>query len=303
MTFKQRKNLLGHKSGIYSLEVMPGGRFISGAGDGWVVEWSLASDAGEDGNLISKVDAQIFTVTYHRDSGQIWVGDMNGGIYVIDYENRELINKQAHHSKGTYIAQAIGKDVLSAGADGRFTLWDVETLKPKQSFQISKKHLRAIAFHPDRPIMAIAGGDEDIYFFHTESWKCIHQISKAHERSIFDLAFDPSGQILYSGGMDAHLKAWDWSSDKLKKDVPAHRFTINAIALCEEENILVTASRDNSLKVWSLKDLTLLKVIDSTKKYHHLNSVNALLYASESKTFISASDDRTIRLWSLKHTQ
>jgi WD40 repeat protein len=302
MTLRQRKNLLGHKSGIYALDVLPGDRLISGAGDGWVVEWSLASDGGEDGQLLSKIDAQIFALCYHSASGQIWVGDMNGGIYVIDYEKRELIHKQAHHSRGTYIVHGFEDGVITAGADGRFTIWDVETHTPEESFRISKKHLRAIAFHPNRPVMAIAGGDEHIYFFHTESWKCIHKISKAHERSIFDLAFDPSGEILFSGGMDARLKAWTWSEDKLRKDIPAHRFTINALAISENDNILVTASRDNSVKVWSLEDLALLKVIDSTKKYHHLNSVNALRYSSESQTFISASDDRTIRLWSLSES-
>src|SRR6056297_2144382 len=60
MEFVQEKNLLGHKSGIYSLEVLPNNLFLSGAGDGWIVEWPILADAGEDGALISKVDAQIF---------------------------------------------------------------------------------------------------------------------------------------------------------------------------------------------------------------------------------------------------
>ena len=300
MEFVQEKNLLGHKSGIYSLEVLPNNLFLSGAGDGWIVEWPILADAGEDGALISKVDAQIFDLCFHEPSQAIWVGDMNGGIYAVDYAKKSLLNKQAHHNKGTYAVHPGEDFVLTAGADGRFTLWSPESFMPEESFTISKKHLRALAFHPHRPVMAIAGGDGHIYLFHTESWKCIQKIEEAHERSIFDMVFHPEGNLLYSGGMDAHLKAWQWESGKLHQEVPAHIFTINALAVDASRNIILSASRDNSLKVWNLSDLSLLKVIDSTKKSYHMNSVNALRYCARTDCFISASDDRTIRTWSVK---
>lgn len=300
MEFVQEKNLLGHKSGIYTLEVLPDSLFLSGAGDGWIVEWPVLANAGVDGTLISKVDAQIFDLCFHEPTQVIWVGDMNGGVYAVDYANRSLLKKQAHHNKGTYLMHARDAYVLTAGADGRFTLWSTESLMPEESFSISKQHLRALAFHPHRPIMAIAGGDGHIYLFHTESWKCVQQIESAHERSIFDMVFHPDGTLLYSGGMDAQLKAWEWETGKLHREVPAHIFTINALAVDPGRDIIVSASRDNSLKVWALSDLSLLKVIDSTKAFYHMNSVNALRYCAQADSFISASDDRTIRAWSVK---
>ena len=303
MEFNQVKNLLGHKSGIYTIDLLHGEQFLSGAGDGWIVEWPALNSGREDGTLISRVDAQIFDLSFHASSGNIWVGDMNGGMYIVDYTHKSLLKKVSHHNKGTYLVHAEEDYVLTSGADGRFTLWSPDSLLPEDSFTISQKHLRAVAFHPFRPVMAIAGGDGHIYFFHTESWKCIQKLEAAHERSIFDMAFHPEGEILFSGGMDAQLKAWDWGDGKLKQEVPAHRFTINALAVDERRDLLVTASRDNSLKVWSLSDLSLLKVVDSTKKAYHMNSVNALSYSKEADAFISASDDRTIRVWKVRDEQ
>lgn len=299
MKIVQEKILTGHKAGIYALAKLPNGGFLSGAGDGWIVEWPEVSGDSEDGLLISKVDAQIFDMCFDSLRGVIWAGDMNGGVYAVDRNKKKLLNKQAHHNKGTYLLAAHGDIVLSAGADGRFTLWSPSNYLPEQSYSISKKHLRAIAFHPSKPVMAIAGGDGHIYIFHTESWKCIQQIKGAHERSVFDLLFHPDGDVLYSGGMDASLKSWDWAIGVPIKEVPAHRFTINSIAIDRSRNYLFTGSRDNSIKIWALDSLELLKVIDERKKSHHMNSVNIIEYHQTPKTIISASDDRTIRMWKI----
>jgi WD40 repeat protein len=296
----QKKILLGHKSGIYALDLLPDGKFLSGAGDGWIVEWPAHYSPEEDGTLISKVDAQIFDLCYHEATQTIWAGDMNGGVYVIDHNQKALLHKQAHHAKGTYLMESRNDFVLSAGADGRFTIWSTESYLPEQSFTISKQHLRAASFHPSRPVMAIAGGDGYIYIFHTESWKCIQQIEYAHDRSIFDLLFHPNGEILYSGGMDAQLKAWDWATAVALKEVPAHRFTINGMIIDQNRGTLVTASRDNSLKIWSLRDLQLIKVVDHTKASYHMNSVNVLRYDQNFDALISGSDDRTIRTWAIQ---
>jgi WD40 repeat protein len=297
MKIKQEKLLLGHKSGIYGLEAVDDGHFLSAAGDGWIVEWPI--QAGEDGNLLLQIEAQIFALSYHKASGQIWAGDMNGGVYISDYREKSLLKKVSHHNKGTYAVEARPEFIFTSGADGVFSLWSPDSLRPEESVQVSRKHLRAVSFHPTRPVMAVAGGDGHIYIFHTTSWQCIQQIEVAHERSIFDLKFHPSGNQLISGGMDAHLKVWNWEEARLEHKVPAHVFTINGLAIDSKGLWLATASRDNSIKIWDLKTIMLEKVIDSTKKNFHMNSVNAIFFHDKSRQWISAGDDRTIRLWSM----
>ena len=53
--------LQGHKASVYALAQAKDERHIlSGAGEGWVVQWNL--DEPENGNLIAKVEGNIFSL-------------------------------------------------------------------------------------------------------------------------------------------------------------------------------------------------------------------------------------------------
>ena len=87
----------------------------------------------------------------------------------------------------------------------------------------------------------------------------------------------------------------------LEQRIPAHNFTINSIALNPKPsfNMIATASRDKSIKIWDAKSLELYKVINSQKQYAHQRSVNNILWLDD-YYLISASDDKSLILWHLE---
>ena len=293
MQIEQLSLRMGHKSGIYDLCMNGTDSFLSAAGDGWIVQWNLGE---EDGKLISKVEGQLFSIAFDPDRKRIWAGDMNGGVYVIDQTAGQLLYKTKRHQKGTYALQRVGDRMLSFGGDGAFSVWDTERMAPTHTFEISPTHLRAVAVHPRRPILAMAGGEGSIYLVDTNQWNWIQTIEKAHDSSVFDLCFEPSTGNLISAGRDAMIRSWDWETAVMQHEVPAHMFTVNAVAIAPNHKWLLSGSRDKSFKVWNTKDLKLVKVVDNTKEAFHMNSVNAVLWP-QNELMITASDDRTIRLW------
>jgi len=71
MEIQQQSIRMGHQSGIYDLCMNGAEKFLSVAGDGWVVQWNFRE---EDGSLISKVDGQLFSVAFDSQRKRIWTG-------------------------------------------------------------------------------------------------------------------------------------------------------------------------------------------------------------------------------------
>ena len=103
-----------------------------------------------------------------------------------------------------------------------------------------------------------------------------------------------------SGGRDAHfmIRAWQHNEEKIIVDHAAHWYTINKIKHLPEVNMIVTASRDKTFRLWDDQTYQPIKTIDVFKDGHH-HSINTLLWIAESKILLTAGDDRIINMWQL----
>ena len=99
-----------------------------------------------------------------------------------------------------------------------------------------------------------------------------------------------------SGGKDAHLCIWNKVSNELIYKFPAHLYVIYDIISLLDGQIVVSASRDKSIKIWDTKTWTLIQKIEA-KQGGHRFSVNALMKQNE-HSFVSCSDDHSILCWS-----
>jgi WD40 repeat protein len=124
-----------------------------------------------------------------------------------------------------------------------------------------------------------------------------------HEgNSVFCAAWDPNGRYLLTGAIDARLRVWlpDGDGFTLDQVIPAHTFTINALAFHPEGRWFATGSRDRTIKLWDADTIGLAKVLDRPRFEGHQHSVNALLWHPFQNLLISGSDDRSIKLWQME---
>jgi WD40 repeat protein len=107
--------------------------------------------------------------------------------------------------------------------------------------------------------------------------------------------------LLFSGGRDALLKVWKLDQTPiLLETINAHWFTINDLQISPNGNFLISASRDKTIKIWDIKTLELLKVLDRFKNIGgHTHSVNRLLWL-DNETFVSGGDDKKICVWKME---
>lgn len=290
----RKKQLLGHKGAIYSLLLAPDKQSVfSAAGDGYLVQWPL-SPLG-DGQVLAQLEAPIFCMALLQEN-RILLGDQHGDIHLIDYPNKQLLQQRRGHDKGVFaLLPWSNSSFLSAGADGQLSRWSIPKFRPEASWKLSHKSIRALSLITDQSTLVAAGSQGHLFFLDAQDFSLQKEIPQAHQSSIFCLAQTPD--YLLSGGRDAFFRVW---TQKEKEEIPsqaAHLFTVNDLAISPNGRYLASASRDKTLKIWSLPDFKLLKVIDAPRG-GHINSVNALLWAND-QLLLSASDDRSIIVWEL----
>ena len=311
MDVKKIAQLTGHTGAIFA--ITEGGdeqHILSGAGDGWVVEWDLAKP--EVGRLVAKVERNIFSLLFIQHQNKIIAGDMDGGVRFVDLAEPTLIRNVAHHGgKGCFDLKIIDNQLLTIGGDGVLTRWSLEENRSLESIQLSHKSLRCFDYSKEKNELAIGASDGSIYFVDATSLDLKNVWQKTHDNSIFSILYAPNSDYLLTGARDAHLKLWALNSpfenepSKPLESLPAHLFTINSIVFHPKNPaIFATASRDKTIKIWQLDaqnaQLTLLKVLDTIRNGCHIRSVNRLFWSNYNDYLISASDDRTLIVWQIE---
>ena len=306
--------LTGHTGAIFA--ITEGGdeqHILSGAGDGWVVEWDLAKP--DVGRLVAKVERNIFSLLFFKNQNKIIAGDMDGGVRFVDLAEPTLIRNVAHHGgKGCFDLKIIDNQLLTIGGDGILTRWSLVENRSLESIQLSHKSLRCFDYSKEKDELAIGASDGSVYFVDATTLELKDVWKKVHDNSIFAIRYTPDSTFLLTGGRDAHLKLsilpnnTEGGKNDLSnviESLPAHLFTINSIVFHPKDpTLFATASRDKTIKIWQLDTqnpkLHLLKVIDTIRHGCHIRSVNRLFWSNYNDYLISASDDRTLIVWKVE---
>jgi len=244
----------GHQASIYCLCATDDpNSFLSSGGDGMIVSWNLAEP--DLGKIFARNEEGIFCMFYQSAKSILFCGDMKGQILAFDYPQKKIIKKWKAHQGSVFKLLYLEQGLLSVGADGILHLWDSKEYRLKQSFTLSSKSLRTIAYEPKHNKIVAAGSEGKFYFFELKNNFLDYTGQKqAHDSSIFSLAFTPSHNYLLSGSRDAYIKIWNSETLELVPTEPAHLSTINDLCFSEDGSYFFSAGRDKHIKIWSLGD-------------------------------------------------
>ena len=202
-------------------------------------------------------------------------------------------------------------DVLISGsADASIILWDVETGEKLHVFRGHTRGILDLAVDPATISSPVAGPDRtSIVLFSAGSdreirrW-CINDVLSTtgeietgetilqHETSVYSLRFDADDD-LWTASADGTVKCLSrergWQADTTL----VHGDYVRAVAVDERGGWIVSAGRDEDVKIW---DRT------SAKLYHifpgHFEEITGVVLIGQ--TVVTVSIDATIRRWSLQ---
>ena len=303
MEIEKIAQLTGHQAAVFAVgEGRTPQHIISGAGDGWLVEWDLAKP--DVGQLLAKVERNIFALQYIKTQNRVVVGDMDGGVRFVNLDNPEKTLNIKHHSKGCFDVQLFDNQLFTIGGEGNITRWSIEESRSLESLQLSAKSLRSLDISVEKREIVVGASDGNVYFLDLDTFDLKKTLKTAHTNSVFSARFSPDSKQLLTGGRDALLKLWTLRTPQYFEEnaVPAHLFTLNSIAFHPTQpSFFATASRDKTIKIWNIEgeNLVLRKVIDTIRHGCHIRSVNRLFWSTHNDYLISVSDDRSLIVWKI----
>ncbi len=307
LTVQGITKLEGHVDSLYALTAgLEPYSLYSGGGDGYIAEWDVRDL--KDARLLVRVPASIYAFNLVTDQQLLLIATRNGGLHLVDLKERKekRLLKWSDSPLWTLCSCPEAGLMAVGRGDGMLTLLPtnrLDDLMAAISIPLSQAAIRSLAWNPNTSTLYAGASDGMIYPILLKE-KGIERQSpwEAHRFSVFCLALQTEQNRLLSGGRDALLKAWSLTGAKAPLfSAPAHWYTLNHLLFSLDRQLLFTASRDKSIKIWDPKELELLKVLDWERYGIHTHSINRLCWQGD--YLFSAGDDKKIGVWSVKTEQ
>jgi WD40 repeat protein len=235
-----------------------------------------SSGVGKKGYVASVWDAQAdriafplppgretFAVAFSPDGRHLVTGGANQTVQVWDAQTgREVGTLGRHDRKIQGLAfSPDGRHLASASGDGMVKLWDATHLVEKQD---ARRPIRArapemgfnLAFSPDGRRLVAGGEKNTVKIWDVQTGEVLHSLS-GHRGDVWAAAFspDPGGLWVASAGEDSTVKLWDSRTGTFVRNFRGHTGIVTAVAFSPDGRLLVSGSRDGTVKVWDLTHL------------------------------------------------
>ncbi|KAI4868367.1 WD40 repeat-like protein [Hypoxylon rubiginosum] len=115
---------------------------------------------------------------------------------------------------------------------------------------------------------------------------------QGHVADILCVAASQDGKFVVTGGADKRLIVWDAKSLKPQRVFTHHRDAVTGLAFRRGTNQLYSASKDRTVKVWSLDELAYVETL-----FGHQDEVVDVDALAQERCVSVGARDRTARLW------
>ncbi len=295
--------------GIYTIAISPitSDIFATAGFDNKIKLW-IHNKNNNSKELISNLsghNSTISQIAYSPDAKFLASASADRTIKLWDTRRGELIATFKEHKKGvnTVAFSQDAKILVSGGEDNLIKIWNLQNQSIIKTLEGHTDSIKTVIISPDNKYIASAGYDKTIKIWNLEG-KLIDSID-AHNLAISSLQFSQPNQqekkyTLASGSWDNNIKLWQIKASGKINPTPLKIFSdhgggVTGLIFNKDNNLLVSASVDRTIKLWNVKDGTLLKTLQG-----HVSQVNSIAFSNNDKTIISADEQQGLFWWNLE---
>jgi WD40 repeat protein len=199
-----------------------------------------------------------------------------------------------------------GRRVLTAGLDGRATIWDARTGRRLRRLGHDKSRaLRTAQFGPGGRLVVTGSDATDAHGFPIDGlarvWDAATGRGGAYVHTataITSVAFDHRGSRVVVGTADGSALIWRASRKPAPARAPlflrGHTDQVASVAFSPDNDWVLTASSDETARLWDAATGTLLAPL----RGHH-GPLATAAFSRSGNRILTAGEDGTARLWRL----
>ncbi|MEM7201321.1 MAG: protein kinase [Planctomycetota bacterium] len=296
--------LAGHRGFVYPVAVSADGqRILSGGWDGTALRsgcvkwWDAQSGVpvASYGELGSNCLAAAFTADGARIVVQVWSGDTDNSVRVLDSATGRELSRFEEHAGETVdqiVVHPDGRRVLSVERFQRALLWDVVSGEVEASFDVASVKGQGLgaAFSADGRVLALTVRERDVALIDVATGKAYHDWA-AHHDPIRAIAFLPGGRRLVTASMDGTLAVWDLRGRRVAT-LTGHGADVLCVAASPDGSRLASGGRDGNVRLWDTERFEEIATLEGHDDY-----VYSIAWSPDGSFLVSGSGDRTVRIW------
>lgn len=250
----------GHSSMVQTVSFSPNGQLLaSGSWDDTIKLWLLST--GKPIRTLMTRSNWVNSVAFSPDGQLLASGGANNTIKLWQVGTGEEIRTFTGHSDSvcSVTFSSDGEFLASGSADCTIKLWQVSTGREIRTFIGHSFFVNSVALSRDGQVLASGSSDNQIKLWQVSTAKEIITLT-GHSDAVSSVAFSPDPPpsfnsvelqgILASASWDNTIKIWDISTGDEIYTLNEHSSYVRAIAFSPDGQTLVSASDDDTIKMW-----------------------------------------------------
>ena len=253
------------KGTINAIKLSPDKTLLAVAGSAGV--WLYDANTGTELALLNGHTEQVSSIAFSPYGDILVSGSYDGKICLWNPQTRQLLRTLRDGGRVASVTFSPDGRTLANASRETIRLWDVHTGDSKASFGNYPSSLSSVIFSPDGKTLASRDVSND-NVDNVQLWDAQTGVHKATIKLEDDdgyvtpgvefapghptLAFSPDGTLLASSlGTTMHLL--DAETGEKRKTLEGHSDSILSMAFSKDGATLVSASRDQTIRVWDTR--------------------------------------------------
>merc|ERR1711865_854821 len=205
--------------------------------------------------LLTGHESAVTTLRFSPTGKHIATGSMDKQIFLwsVHGDCSNLCVYKGHKNAVLQVDWSIdGTKLCSASADKTVFVFDVETNKRVKKFQDHQSHVNSVCCaRQDTHLLASASDDCTAKLWDTRVRGCLHTFPDRYQ--VTSVAFSADDNLVFTGGIDNVVRAWDKRKNDVAFVLSGHTDTITSLRLSPDGSYLMSNAMDSSVRIWDVR--------------------------------------------------